>query len=234
MIEKTIKSLINTVIFIAIFVLYAAFSQLIVFALKEIGFDINALNTTYKTICLIGIDIILILIVYLIYRKENNKELRDYNNNIVKYFTIGLTLWIIGIILMISSNLLIHSIYPTSVATNEKAVQEALKLTPIYTAFSACIFAPFMEEMIFRKCLHKVFTNNFIFIIMSGLLFGMAHNLDVIGKTDMIYIIPYGLFGSIFAYTYVKTKNIYVPMTFHFIHNTILVIFSFISMGVFK
>ena len=69
---------------------------------------------------------------------------------------------------------------------------------------------------------------------MSGLLFGIAHNLDVIGKTDMIYIIPYGIFGSIFAYTYVKTKNIYVPMTFHFIHNTILVIFSFISMGVLK
>ena len=69
MIEKTIKSLINAVILIAIFILYAAFSQLVVFALKEIGFDINALNTTYKTICLIGIDIILILIVYLIYRK---------------------------------------------------------------------------------------------------------------------------------------------------------------------
>ena len=48
----------------------------------------------------------------------------------------------------------------------------------------------------------------------------------------MLYIIPYGLFGSVFAYMYSKTKNIFVPMTFHFIHNTVLVILSFLSMGV--
>ena len=232
MVDKLIKSIINAMIFIIVFVLYVSYSELLVHGLKGLGFDINTLNSTYKSIFLILIDISLMIITYLIYRKENNSELRKYNHNIVKYFTFGFIMWLIGVFLMISSNLLIHYFYPSTVASNEEAVQEALKLSPVYTAFAACIFAPFMEEMIFRKCIRKVFSNNFIFILVSGLLFGLVHNISVIGKTDMIFIIPYGLFGCIFAYTYIKTKNIFVPITFHMIHNTILVIFSLISTGV--
>ncbi len=234
LIDKLIKNIINIVILMVIFVLYVSYSPLILLGLKNIGFNIDALSNVYKSICLILIDMSLMLITYLFYYKENNRELRKYNNNIVKYFTFGFIMWIIGIVLMISSNLLIHYFYPSSVALNEESVQEALKLSPIYMAFSACIFAPFMEEMIFRKCVKKFITSDFIFILVSGLLFGFAHNIGVIGKTDMIYIIPYGLFGCVFAYTYIKTRNIFVPITFHMIHNTILVIFSLISMGVLK
>ena len=232
--EKIIKSLINTMIFIGIFLLYAIYQQLIVEVLKHIGFDINKLGIHYKNICLIIIDISLIAITYLIYKKENNAELRRYDRNLGKYASFGLLMWTIGIVLMITTNLIIRKFYPSTIATNEEAVQQMLKTSPIYMTFSACIFAPFMEEMIFRKCIRKIFNSNVLFIIVSGLLFGLAHNLEVIGKPDMIYIIPYALFGSIFAYTYVKTKSIFVPMTFHFIHNTILVIFSLISMGVIK
>ena len=232
--NKIIKSLINTVIFIVIFLLYAAYQAFIVEILKHLGFDINKLGIHYKNIILILIDISLMAITYLIYRKENNSELRRYDRNLGKYASFGLLMWTIGIVLMVTTNLIIRTFYPSTVATNEEAVQQMLQTSPIYMTFSACIFAPFMEEMIFRKCIRKIFNNNVLFIIVSGLLFGLAHNLEVIGKPDMIYIIPYALFGSIFAYTYVKTKSVFVPMTFHFIHNTILVVFSLISTGVIK
>ena len=45
---------------------------------------------------------------------------------------------------MIVSNLIIQHIYPVG-ASNEEAVQESLKMFPVYTVFASCIFAPFVE-----------------------------------------------------------------------------------------
>lgn len=228
------KKINNILFFIALFILYAIYSSLIVLILQQIGININNLSTHKKNIYLIIIDVSLMVITYLIYRKDNNRELSKYGRHFGKYFLFGLKWWIIGIVLMISTNLIIQAIYPGSTAQNEDAVQALLKQTPVYISFTACVFAPFMEEMIFRKSLKKVFRSDTLFIVISGLLFGLAHNLGVIGKPDMIYVIPYALFGCVFAYTYVKTNDIFVPITFHMIHNTILIITSLYGMGVLK
>lgn len=225
------KKINSILFFIALFILYIMYSGVIVFLLKQIGINISSFNTHYKNFYLILIDISLMIITYLFYKKECNRELSKYGRHFIKYFLLGLKMWLFGIVLMIVSNLLISIFYPTASAVNEDAVQTLLKQSPIYMAFSACIFAPFMEEMIFRKSLRKVFSSNTLFIIISGLLFGLAHNISVIGKPDMIYIIPYALFGCVFAYTYVKTNDIFVPITFHMIHNTILIITSLLSIG---
>ena len=94
---------------------------------------------------------------------------------------------------------------------------------PIYTFISAVIIAPFLEELVFRKSFRDMFSNNLLFIILSGLTFGAFH---VIGSFetlfDLIYIIPYSIPGFVFAYTLSKSKNIFVPIGLHFLHNGIL------------
>jgi membrane protease YdiL (CAAX protease family) len=227
--EKRVK---NFLFFIALFILYAVYSSIIIYILSKIGININNYNTHTKNLYLILIDVSLMFIIYLTYRKDTNRELFKYGRHFGKYFVLGLKMWLLGIVLMITSNLIINALYPATTAVNENAVQAALKEAPIYMAFSACIFAPFMEEMIFRKSLQKAFKNDTLFIIISGLLFGLAHNINAIGTPNMIYIIPYGLFGCVFAYTYVKTNDIFVPITFHMIHNIVLIITSLLSIGV--
>ncbi|MBQ6547088.1 MAG: CPBP family intramembrane metalloprotease [Bacilli bacterium] len=228
------KKINDFLFFIAVFILYIIYTAVIILFLNKIGIDINKFDEHTKNLYLIIIDGSLMVITYLLYKKENNNDLKKYANNFGKLFSTGLKLWLIGIALMITSNLIIHFLYPTATATNEDAVQEMLKTAPIYTTFTACIFAPFMEEMVFRKSLQKVFTSDILFIIFSGLLFGFAHIMGVSNMIDMIYIIPYALFGCVFAYTYVKTNNIFVSITFHVIHNTILVAISLLSIGVIK
>ena len=39
---------------------------------------------------------------------------------------------------------------------------------------------------------------------------------------DLLFIIPYSIPGFIFAYIYSKSKNIFVPISLHFIHNGIM------------
>ena len=119
-----------------------------------------------------------------------------------------------------------------STPNNENQIQDLLGTMPIYIAFASCICAPIMEELVFRKSLGNCFKSQYLFIIVSGLLFGLLHIVTSKNVYDFLYIIPYGLFGSIFAYIYYKTKTIFSTITIHMIHNTILVIISLIGLGV--
>ena len=92
--------------------------------------------------------------------------------------------------------------------------------------FSTIIYAPFVEELIFRKSIRDIIDNDYLYIIISGLTFGFVHTLAGSTLQELIYIIPYGALGSCFAIMHVKTKNIYTSMTFHMIHNAIVVFIS--------
>ena len=130
-----------------------------------------------------------------------------------------------------TSNLIILLINSGNMANNEAAVREMFNSTPIYAFISAVVFAPLLEELVFRKSFRYMFNNDTLFILASGLTFGAFH---VIGSyeslIDLLYIIPYSVPGIVFAYTLVKSKNIFVPMGLHFIHNGILMSLQFFLM----
>ena len=68
-----------------------------------------------------------------------------------------------------------------------------------------------------------------LFILLSGLVFGSMH---VIGTCehliDLLFIIPYSIPGFIFAYCHVKSKNIFVPISLHLIHNSLMMILQIV------
>lgn len=226
------KKVTNFFTFIGLFLLYTVFSSAMLYLLEHLGINVSKFGIHSKNTLLIVIDVMLMVITYLFYLKDNNRDIKKYFKNFFKNFGYGVSIWMIGVSLMIVSNLLIAHFVPSAKALNEDAVQDMLRRTPLYASFTACIFAPFMEEMIFRKSLRKVFETDIVFILVSGFLFGLAHNISVIGTSSIIYIIPYGLFGCVFAYAYAKKKNIFIPIVMHMMHNTILVLISLLQAGV--
>jgi membrane protease YdiL (CAAX protease family) len=94
--------------------------------------------------------------------------------------------------------------------------------------FSSVIYAPFVEEIIFRKSIKNVIKNPYIFIIISGFLFGILHINDYKNFSEILMGIPYIIMGLDFAYIYHKTNNIFTTMTFHFCHNLILLLIQLI------
>ena len=58
----------------------------------------------------------------------------------------------------------------------------------------------------------------------------LGYLYDKIPYRDFLYIIPYGALGAAFAYINVKTDNVYSSILVHFVHNSILTIFSIISL----
>lgn len=102
---------------------------------------------------------------------------------------------------------------------------DALAVTIITTV----ILAPIVEELIFRKALHKLLSRFHIaiFYVLSSFAFAIIHMLS--GNADFLTLflqfIPYFLSGLMLAFIYHKSKyNIYITIICHMLNNILAII----------
>lgn len=209
--------------FILIFLLYLFYSDIIVTIITKVGIDLKVLPTTSKIILMMLINLSLMIMLFIFYRKSIKENFKDFKSNFKTYIKDNFKYYVIGLLIMIISNIII-SFFVEGNSTNETLIREYINIMPIYMIFSSCIYAPFTEEMVFRKSLRNCFNNKVLYILLSGLIFGSMHLLSASNLVELVFLIPYSSLGCVFAYMYYKTNNIFVPMTFHMVHNTIIVI----------
>lgn len=219
MIKKNKEEILGILVFIS----YYIYSYCTYFPLSLLGISPDNLSLNDKIFYLIIYEAIYILIIIYIYKDIFIKNFKDFIKNKKEYIKNYFKYWSIAFGLMIVANIMAITIFPDSVATNQEAVNNILKQAPGYMIISSVIFAPILEESIFRLSIRKMFKTDKIFIIMSGFVFGSMHVIGSFSNLqDLIYIIPYSIPGFVFAYTLVKSKNIFVPISLHFFHNFIM------------
>lgn len=209
--------------FILIFLLYLLYSDIIIIILTKLGVNIKALPNNLKITIMFLINLSLMIMLFIFYSKSIKENLKDLKLNFKSYIKNNFKYYVIGLLIMIISNIII-SFFVEGNSTNETLIREYINIMPIYMIFSSCIYAPFTEEMVFRKSLRNCFNNKVLYILLSGLIFGSMHLLSASNLIELVFLIPYSSLGCVFAYMYYKTNNIFVPMTFHMVHNTIIVI----------
>ena len=193
--------------------------------------NIYTVSVEMKVIYLIIYEILMMAIFALIFNKELTKDFKDMKKNHKKYYSENFKYYLIGFMLMIISNAIIIFLLNKGVALNETMVRQSFEISPIYMYFSAVIFAPFTEELIFRGCVKKIIPTKYLFILLSSLIFGYIHISDnYTGLSDLLYLIPYGALGASFAYVYSKTNNIFTNMGLHLMHNGILIALQFLML----
>lgn len=216
------KELKDFLIGLSVLLLYllSSFISLLILSLLHISFN----TETQKIIYNLFYEFILILIIIFIYRKTIINNIKNFKKNYFSY----IRYWIIALILMLISNIIINMITNIDTSSNQNIIINTFKKAPIYTTILACLYAPILEELVFRLSIRKMFKTNIIFIIISGLLFGFMHVSNPSSILELLYIIPYSIPGFIFAYTLTKSNNIIVPIGLHFLHNTLMIIIQFI------
>lgn len=167
-------------------------------------------------------DIVTCAILIIFYKKDFIDGNNDFNKNFKKRIKSTYFIWFIGLVIMLITNSAIQAIIK-DIASNELANREVLSKYYFYAIPSMVILGPICEEIIFRLSLKKIFNNNYLFIIISALLFGGAHVLLADGL-EILYIIPYGALGAAFAYLYEKTNNILCSILAHITHNLLCII----------
>lgn len=97
---------------------------------------------------------------------------------------------------------------------NTEVLSNIAKTSPIII-FSMVLFAPFLEEIVFRRILFAGLypkTNFWIAAIVSAIIFAVVHNEL---QHTLMYLMP----GLAFAFVYYKTKRLITPMISHFLMN---------------
>ncbi len=219
------KVLKNMIIFISYF-LYLNLQTLPFIILK---IDYNSLNLNFKIVYLLLYEFIYICMLFFIYRKSIKDAFKDYINNFKSYIKKYMEYWSLAFGLMIISNVVITFILPNSIANNQEAINSIFKIAPIYIIISSVLFAPIVEEFIFRFSLRNIFKSDKVFIIISGFVFGALHVVSAFQSwADLAYIITYAIPGFVFAKALVDSKNIFVPISLHMFHNGFMMLLQII------
>ena len=184
-------------------------------------------------LCNIVADICLIVVLYLMYFKDLNKEFKTYIKNFKENISKSFKYYIIGFIGRVFFNLLIMFLLK-NISSNESQVREMLYSNTLFAIISISIIAPISEELIFRKSIQPIIKNKWIYVLVCGLLFGGAHILtniinNVFVITDLIYILPYASLGCSFALMDYETNTTFCSIVMHFLHNTCTAILLLIT-----
>lgn len=172
-----------------------------------------------KVASIIG-NIMFIIVLYLMYKKDIDKEFETFRKKIKENFKVGFKYYFAGLMAMILFNLFI-SIVIKDISANESQVREMLFASPLYTMFSISIIAPLSEELTFRKSIDPLIKNKWIYSLFCGLLFAACHLVAGEYKLiNLLYLLPYGSLGFSFALMDRETKTTFTSIMMHMIHNT--------------
>lgn len=170
-------------------------------------------------------DLIYVVFVLLLFKNELKEGLKDLKKNLTDKILLSVNCWLVGCLVMTLSSVLISLISGKDLSTNESLVRQSIALAPLYMLFTCTVVAPVLEEMVFRRSLQGIIKNKWVFILVSGIGFGLLHVLgNLKSPIDLLYIVPYGSMGCAFAFLLTKTENITLPIIIHMIHNLILVV----------
>ena len=212
-------------------VMYIFFIPLFCASLFQIFLPSLIQNNNELAVNICSFSIYLITIAYLLftYRASIIKEFQEY---IKKLIPESFKTWFLGFLFMIVSNPIVINIVG-SIANNEEANRSIIASSPVYAIVSMVILGPIIEEFLFRKAFQNVFKNKYIFFLVTSFLFGFAHIFQFLDFTSfdsfiqtapqLLFLIPYGGIGYIYAQSFYKHKNIFVSTGAHILQNAIAV-----------
>lgn len=177
----------------------------------------NVFNGTVLEVINIGV-FVLLFILSIYYNKSNiNKGIKLLKKDIKKHYK---RIIIYSIITLIAYSIvsIILGYFLENVITEETVADSNV----IRVVINLLIWAPLTEELIFRCSLKKDINSNFIFILISPLLFAGVHVLgNGLNLITLISSLPYIVIGIYFTLLYIKIDNIIINILMHLLINII-------------
>jgi len=206
-----------------IIIVYIAmqFSSLIGVPLFIFGFKYFGINQrlAVPSWLLASFTVALLIIIFILRKERNN---RSFNKN---GGSVGNSvLWAFcGIFLALFAQYvaaIIENLLGVKMGSeNTKDILTIIEAFPLAIIVTS-IIGPILEEIVFRKIIFGSLHNRFNFFIsalISSVIFAAAH-------MEFQHILLYSAMGFTFAFLYVITKSIFVPIFAHVAMNTLVVL----------
>lgn len=174
---------------------------------------------------MILIDLTMVIFVLTLLKKKFKGQLQDFKKNWKENLKTIFKFWLLGLLLMMITNLIINVFIMKGIAPNEETNREVLNNFRIYAITTMCLLTPIIEEALFRLNFKNALPNKKVFLIVTSLLFGLMHViLQIKSPLDILYLIPYSILGLTFGLIFYNTKNITSSIIAHMLHNTVTII----------
>lgn len=199
------------------------------FILPLLAMIIAIYNNYNKMIVYMIVDLIYLVIVYHYAKTAINEGFERFRQRLWHN-----TLELLGqTLLLLSANiccsLLIYIVFKVESSQNQIMIDQMLTSYFWYTAFSSVIFAPIVEECMFRLAIFRTFFKKHFWLpaLISSIAFGGIHVLSsfILGNyQDLVNIITYSLMGLIICRYYYRKDNFASAILLHMMNNLVGVI----------
>lgn len=112
-------------------------------------------------------------------------------------------------------------------SANQEVIRQNVSVAPLFMLYSVLVFAPIVEESVFRGGIFAFCRRHFGFwpaAVLSALAFGGIHVMDSLFTaqySDLIYIIVYGGIGLVNAWYYEHYGGILSSAGVHMLNNLV-------------
>lgn len=174
---------------------------------------------------LIVFYVVILSLMIGVFYKQLIHDFKIFKSYFKEYFVLILKTWGKALVLIMITTIIIQIITNTTQANNQIALQNSFNSNPVFIAILAMFYAPIAEELMFRGVFRKFIKNKKLFVIVSGVVFGLMHVIDD-SKTlaEFSYVFVYSILGIYLAGIYAKTNNLCTNIFMHFMQNTFSVI----------
>lgn len=174
---------------------------------------------------LIVFYVVILSLMIGVFYKQLIHDFKIFKSYFKEYFVLILKTWGKALVLIMITTIIIQIITHTTQANNQIALQNLFNSNPVFIAILAMFYAPIAEELMFRGVFRKFIKNKKLFVIVSGVVFGLMHVIDD-SKTlaEFSYVFVYSILGIYLAGIYAKTNNLCTNIFMHFMQNTLSVI----------
>ena len=176
-------------------------------------------NQLWQVLIMYGV---MFLLLFIIFRKQLVHDFKIFKEYFREYFSLTFLTWLKSLGVMLILGLTLAIVTNKTQSNNQESLQNMFNVYPVITGILAVVYAPFAEELLFRGIFRKFIKSKYLFIIISGVAFGLLHVIDD-SKTlaEFSYILVYSSLGIFLASLYYKTNNLFTNMLFHFLQNSL-------------
>lgn len=229
------EKIINILKLLTCFISFYFIGEILIFILNLFGIDITKLSETVQILLQFIASLIMFVLLLITYRKyikeefiilKKNKEktIGDILKMFIVFMTVKYVVGIISVLILEFVGLDVNSLN----SVNQVTIENYAKVSPFVIFLSSSILAPIYEELLFRMGIKKVIKNKYIFIIVSGSIFGLLHifplSEEITLTLGLIQSITYVTMGIFLAYVYEKTGNIFNSIGIHFLNNLLSIL----------
>ena len=207
-------------------IIFAAIIFIAYFSQVLLDFVVPEMNKLVAGFISISFYVIMFLLAFFLFGDKIIGDFKNLTKNFGLYVKYDLPKVGLMFVSMAGANILRMIITNNVSSVNQDAVESLPKLIMFILAV---LWAPVVEEVVFRGTIRRFIKNNILFIIISAVLFGSMHAINEANIINIIFTtLPYAAIGGWLAYIYYKTDNIANNIMIHAIWNFFMVILSFL------